>query len=112
MHEFLAKHDLQPVREVNATSSPIAGVEALEVARAMEHIFAVKNGRVHHLKKGNLGTARTIRSLLVDEAGLLRAPAVIVASRLFIGFNEQVLRESIFFGSFSKKAKEKGRRRT
>jgi arsenate reductase-like glutaredoxin family protein len=77
------------VEEVNATKDTKGEAEALELARAVNNIYAIKGKKVVHvnLKKDNPDD-ETLKKLLLGPTGNLRAPTLRKGKNLVVGFDE------------------------
>lgn len=95
--EFLATEEIAVVEQHNARKERIAPADVLKMARSAKHVYATRGQKVVHFDmQGSPPTDDDLLKHLVGPSGNLRAPALRVGDRLFIGFNSDEISGSLW----------------
>ena len=71
-------------------------LEALELARRVDEIYATKGARRIHLDlRVERVEASTLKNLLIGPSGRLRAPTLRVGRTLLVGFDEEAYSKAL-----------------
>jgi arsenate reductase-like glutaredoxin family protein len=90
---FLAKHRIEPARQVDARREPIGRKAALELLRDVDEIYAAKGTRVVHVDlRRERPDDGALAALVLGPTGKLRAPALRKGRTLLVGFDEATYR--------------------
>ncbi len=75
----------------NASRDPVAGAEALELLEGVDELFVARGRRVVRVDlKRQRPPDEELLSLLLGRSGKLRAPALRIGRRFFVGYNDEM----------------------
>lgn len=95
--EFLAAEGIAVAEQKNARKERFTPAEALALARGMRHVYATRGKKVVHFDmQAAPPSDDELSPHVVGPSGNLRAPAIRVGDRLFIGFNSDTIVESLW----------------
>jgi arsenate reductase-like glutaredoxin family protein len=95
--EFLAAEKIPVAQQQNARKERFTPEEALKLARSARHVFATRGKKVVHFDmQAAPPDDEELTRYVVGPSGNLRAPALRVGDRLFIGFDESQIAESLW----------------
>ena len=92
--EFLAKNEIETMKQVDAKKATMGAEAALALAATVDEIYTVKGKKVMRLdlKKSRPPSAELLEYLL-GPTGNLRAPVVRKGRTLIVGFDEATFRD-------------------
>ena len=94
MQEFLADQELESEEITNATKNRYEEEQALVLANEADVIVAVRGKQVTIFDmKNDPPDEETLKKKILGPTGNLRAPTLKIGNRLFVGFNEDALKE-------------------
>lgn len=95
--EFLAKHKIETIAEVDARKDILREKEARDLFASANKLYVVRGKKVvsFDLKK-ETPDKEAFEKMILGRTGNLRAPTIRKGKKIIIGFNEDSFRE--FFG--------------
>jgi len=95
--DFLKAEGISVAEQHNARKERIAPADVLKMARGAKHVYATRGQKVIHFDMhGAPPDDDELLKHLVGPSGNLRAPALRVGDRLFIGFNSEQIADSLW----------------
>ena len=95
--DFLSAQEISVVEQHNARKERFAPEDVLKMARSAKHVYATRGKKVVHFDmQGSPPADEELLAHLVGPSGNLRAPAMRVGDRLFIGFNDEQIADSLW----------------
>jgi hypothetical protein len=85
----LQRNTLTPVQIVDARKESLAGEDAWKVLSSAREILVAK-GKTYQVFDPHIDSKEAILAQALGRTGNLRAPALLVGDRLFVGFSDSL----------------------